>query len=201
MSRPLRNARHERFCQSVAQGQHYQRAYELAGYQAKGRSAKVAASRLMTNVDIAERVQALIFAAAQGAEIKAEDVIRELARVAFSNVQDMRDLVNGCGDLGDLTRAHAAAIAEMTTDTISRGQDEAAIERIKVKLHPKIPALVKLGEHLGIFDYVNRNEVNVHFAVSETPLTDEAWEQEYGGQGDMGAPAGATDSTDPLPGP
>ena len=59
----LRNSRHERFCQEIAQGAAACRAYELAGYT-PGPAAAKNAHRLMKNEGVMQRIQALQQAAA-----------------------------------------------------------------------------------------------------------------------------------------
>lgn len=55
----LTNIRHERFAQGIAQGKPASTAYIDAGYKARGRSAENAASRLLGNVGVAQRVREL----------------------------------------------------------------------------------------------------------------------------------------------
>lgn len=74
----LDNSRHERFAQEVAKGGPAGRAYEAAGYAARGDSADQAASRLLGNVKVAERVRELQAASADEAVITAADVLRGL---------------------------------------------------------------------------------------------------------------------------
>ena len=53
------NERQERFCELVASGMAQGRAYEQAGYDATGTVADKAASRLATNVEVANRIAEL----------------------------------------------------------------------------------------------------------------------------------------------
>jgi len=56
----LKNQRHEKFAQLVAKGLAASRAYAEAGYDVKpGNSAEAAASRLLSNVKVSERMQEL----------------------------------------------------------------------------------------------------------------------------------------------
>lgn len=59
MSGPLKNARHERFAQELAKGEHASTAYKNAGYSATGNSAESAAARLFKTVKVAKRVAEL----------------------------------------------------------------------------------------------------------------------------------------------
>lgn len=55
----LRNIRHERFAQGIAQGMPASRAYIEAGYKARGNSAEVNAARLLRNAQVAQRLDEL----------------------------------------------------------------------------------------------------------------------------------------------
>lgn len=88
MSRqPLKNAKHEHFCQLVSNGESATRAYVLAGYSDKG--AKQGASRLLTNDDVCLRIECLrgqkelmhketVTAVIQNAGISKEWIIEQL---------------------------------------------------------------------------------------------------------------------------
>jgi phage terminase small subunit len=133
-----------------------------AGYSPN--SAAVEASRLLTNpkvaAELAERRRVL--------EIKAgitpERVLSELAKLGFSDIRQVvqwranvtqldEDDETGeprlsvtnqvtISDSADLTDEAAAAILE-----VSQTKDGA----LKVKMHDKLGALVKIGQHLGMF--------------------------------------------------
>ena len=49
---------------------------------------------------------------------------------------------------------------------------------LRIKMHDKIAALVKLGKHLGMF--VERAEIdNRHYAISDKPMTKDEWKKRY----------------------
>src|SRR5258706_1048840 len=73
----LRNARHERFAQELAQGKSATEAYRRAGFKAN----RQAASRLVTNVDILARVAELKNIAAERATITTQRLIEEAAHI------------------------------------------------------------------------------------------------------------------------
>src|SRR4051794_3253803 len=79
---PLRNQRHERFAQALAQGKTASEAYVLAGYKANDGNA----SRLKGNERILARVQEIAGRAAERAEVSLERTLRELAAIAFSDI-------------------------------------------------------------------------------------------------------------------
>lgn len=70
----LANARHEKFAQALAKGMNATEAYTSAGYKGD----RTAASRLSTNVNVAQRVAELQGRAARKAEVTMESLIAEL---------------------------------------------------------------------------------------------------------------------------
>lgn len=134
------------------------RAYEQV-YKARGGEARVAASRLLTNVNI----QAAI------AEADAEDlrdlgltparVLREIACLAFSDIRDLYD------DTGNLKAPHAldedlaAAIAAVEVVTyVNQETDEPLLKRThKIRLWNKAENLKLLAQYLKLL--VDRVEV------------------------------------------
>jgi phage terminase small subunit len=77
---PLDNPRWERFAQELAKGQSQTGAYLAAGYKG-AKSPTTAASRLLTNVKILERVRELQERGAARAEVTVESLIREAEEV------------------------------------------------------------------------------------------------------------------------
>lgn len=81
-SQPLANARHEAFAQKVAAGRPYGRAYEEAGYRARGNAADTRGSALVRKAQVRARIRWIKEQAADGALVTVEDVIRGLRREA-----------------------------------------------------------------------------------------------------------------------
>jgi len=148
----LKNPKHERFAQELAKGKSASDAYVAAGYKPKRQNA----SRLMTKDDIQIRVAEIQKRGADRAEITVENVLRELAKIGFSNMQDyMRSNPDGDPylDFSALTRDQAAALQEVTVEDFrgGRGEDARDVRRVKFKLADKRAALVEIGRHLGMF--------------------------------------------------
>lgn len=162
----LGNPRHERFAQELAKGKSASAAYVAAGFTPH----RQAASRLLTNVDVADRVEELLAAGAKRAEVTVERVMREYARIGFADIRSVVQWESLASETGEededgvpvsryvnqvalvasdeLGRDAAAAIAE-----ISQTKDGA----LKVKLHNKLGALDSMARNLGMF--VDRSEV------------------------------------------
>lgn len=77
----LQNPKHERFAQSIAKGIAGSTAYREAGYQAGGNAAEAAASRLLRDVKVQERIAELKDRGAQRAEVTIESLIREVGEL------------------------------------------------------------------------------------------------------------------------
>jgi phage terminase small subunit len=158
----LKNQKWERFCQEIANGKTGDEAYVLAGYKENRHNA----SRLKTSETIAKRVDEILGKAANKVGISIERVLSELALIGFANMADyMR--AGGDGDpyldFSKLTRAQAAALAEVTVEDFKEGRGKTVrdVRRIKFKLADKRAALIDIGRHLGMF----KDKIEVSGAV------------------------------------
>ncbi len=131
-----------------------------AGYSAK--TAPEQASRLLSNVKVSTAVQAAMQARSTRTEITQDMVLRELAKIGFSDIRkvvrwgttELRTTEDKDGQAvtepyhglrlvaaDEIDDDTAAAIAE-----VSEGRDG-----LKVKFHDKKGALVDIGRHIGMF--------------------------------------------------
>jgi phage terminase small subunit len=132
-----------------------------AGYSAK--TAPEQASRLLTNVNVAEAIFEAEAARAQRTGVTADRVVAELAKIGFANMADYLKANPGGDpylDFSALTRDQAAALQEVTVEDFKdgRGEDARDVRRVKFKLADKRAALVDLGRHLGLF--VDKHELS-----------------------------------------
>jgi phage terminase small subunit len=131
------------------------RAAIAAGYSAK--TADVKASQLLAEVKVQRLVDGLLSKRASKLELKAEQVVEELRRLAFSNMMDYMEIDEDGQprglNLSNLTRDQAAAIQEVSEDTTGgQGDGERRLVlRRKFKLADKRGSLELLGRHLGMF--------------------------------------------------
>lgn len=164
----ITNPKLELFAQELAKGLDQADAYRNAGYAGD----KTAACRAANRTDVRARVEEIQAKGAARAEVTVEKVLRELAKIGFSDIRkavkwysqtnvaavdtdaDMEALA-GEGALrfavanqvelvssDDIDDDTAAAIAEVS---------QSATGGLKVKFHDKKGALVDLGRHLGMF--------------------------------------------------
>jgi phage terminase small subunit len=133
--------------------------------------------RLLANVGVAAAIQKAMQARERRCEVKADNVLRELALVAFSRV---KDYVEWGGTLGvtlkpsaSLTDDQQAAVAEVSQSRSANGGT------LRFKLHDKVAALEKLGKHLGLF--TDRHEITgtlrMEHEVDLSRLSDDQLEQ------------------------
>lgn len=165
MAGELENARHELFAVLLAQGKPQSEAYKLAGYKAdKPSSAEQGGSRLSRNLKVAERVAELKAQWAEQAGITTTDVIRGLAAIAFADprkvmswgqkVVGRRKTKSGKMTKGKTLAELVLVSSKDLDDDVASAVKEVSITadgRLSLKMHDKLPALVKLGEHLGMF--------------------------------------------------
>ena len=148
------HTRHEIFAREYVKDLNGARAAIAAGYARK--TAKSAASRLLTNVNVQAILTKLTKKQADKLDLSAEKVLSELSRMGFSNLLDYVKVTkegDAFVDLSNLTPEQAAAIQEVTVDEYmeGKGKDARKVKRTKLKLVDKIRSLELLGKHLKLF--------------------------------------------------
>ena len=124
-----------------------------AGYSKK--TARQMATRLFTNVNIQEYISELIKKRLNRLEISQDNVLKEFARIAFSDPKNYYNDDGTLKDIHDLDDKDSAAISEITTRKLP---GESEIEETKYKLHNKLQALESLGKHTGIYKADNEQQ-------------------------------------------
>lgn len=155
---PSLEPKQRRFCQEYVVDMNASAAAVRAGYSSK--TAKEQGYRLLTNVLVQEEVQRLKEKAAKRAEITADMVIAELAKIGFSNIQDFVGKDNSTVDLSKIESARAAAVSgvKVTTSTTGMGKSRQVEKKVEFRLHDKRAALENLGKHLGVFEKDNQQK-------------------------------------------
>lgn len=123
------------------------RAYKVAYPNVKNdETAKAAASRLLTNVNVKAYIDNLIDERAKRTEVTQDRVVKELAKIGFAKITDYVEI--GYGGIvkvkatDDIPKDKVGAIAG-----IKEGQNG-----IEIKMNDKVKALELLGRHLGMFN-------------------------------------------------
>lgn len=168
----LKNPKHEKFAQALAEGASQYAAHGLAGYNPhRGNAFKLA-----HNADIIARVAELqqrISTIRHEANLQADEIITqryaiskekildELARIAFANILDYIRIGNDgmpYVDFSAVDRDKGIAIQEVSCEVSTVMEVDEHGERVpvqvrkaKFKLYDKQRALIDLGKHLGMF--------------------------------------------------
>lgn len=150
-----RNCPPERFAEELLALGDQTKAYRRALGGEPKKNDRVSASKTFAREDVKAALRVLRAQLAEKAQVTAEAVIQELAKIGFANMADYID-VNGSNvfvDLSKMTRDQAAAVSEITVEEYMEGRGEAAreVRRTKFKLSDKRAALCDLGKHLGLF--------------------------------------------------
>lgn len=146
--------RWERFVEEYLVDLNPSKAYTRV-YGATGKSATMSAWKLMQKQEIQDAIDKAIEARARRTHVSQDRVVKELAKVGFSNMGEFArwspydvQLV----DSDKLTDEQKAAVADISTSINEYGTT------VKIRLHPKIESLALLGKHLGMFREKDPNE-------------------------------------------
>lgn len=137
----------EEFCKQYLLDLNGKQAAIRAGYSAK--TADVIAGQLLRKTSVKAQIDRLMAKRGQRVEVKADQVVRELCRIAFA---DIRKAVTW----------DASGVSVMPSDLIDEETGAAIAEvsqtqhGVRVKMHSKTEALAKLAQHLGML--IDRKE-------------------------------------------
>jgi phage terminase small subunit len=159
------NGKRARFCEEYLLDLNATQAAIRAGYSKK--TAYSQGQRLLKDVEVAAKIEELQEARSERTQITADQVVRELAKVGFSNMANYADWGPDGVELvaaGDLTPDQSAVVSEVS-ETVSEKS-----RSLRFKLHNKVDALEKIGRHLGMFKDVMevKGEVPVLVVRRET---------------------------------
>jgi phage terminase small subunit len=172
---PLKNERHQRFCERIASGMTGAEAVIAAGYSP--RSARNQANRMMTNDDIQTEIERLKIENRVKAEIDAERVTRELAAIAFSDITDLFSDDWQLKAYPDIPHKLACAIASIKiTETPTPGGGTE--RRITVRMHDKLRVLDNLATQLGL-KWDDQHAINVLLKYGSVIRTENGYRFRY----------------------
>jgi len=147
----------QRFCEEYLIDLNATQAALRAGYSKK--SARSKASQLLTKVNIQNEIQKLKSERSERVQIEADSVVKELAKIAFSNIHDYLTVDdNGNVFLKNFIEIDInklAAIESIKTNTTKNKDESREHTTTQFKLHSKLKALEQLGRHLGIYEKDN----------------------------------------------
>ncbi len=121
-------------------------------------------AHLLSNVVVAREIKRRQIAIARKLEVKAEDVVAEYRKVAFSRINNYLSFGADGVRLRDSEQIAADAL-DAVQEVSERRDKEGGVSGISFKLHSKLGALDALGKHLGLF--VERHEHDVGPRLAE----------------------------------
>lgn len=147
--------RQEVFVAEYAKDFNGKRAAIAAGYSPK--TAEAQASRMLRNSKVVELLAAKQEKRIAKLDKSADDVLSEISKLAFANMQDYIRVTNegeAFVDFSSLTREQAAAIQEIRVDETAGGIGDGRRERVQrttFKLSDKGLNLERLGRYFKLF--------------------------------------------------
>jgi len=150
-------SKQQAFCEEYLIDLNATQAAIRAGYTA--RTANNHINQIVVNSGVQAEIARLKAKRAQRTEITADNVVLELAKIGFSNIEDFAKIEGKTvkfTDFKDLTREQLAAVESI-------GSTEKG--KITLKLHSKISALQDLGKHLGIYQKDNEQTGQTIFDI------------------------------------
>ena len=145
-----------------------------AGYSEKG--AQTQGSVLLSNPKVRAAIRLKIKEKEGIFDVKKNDVINELAIIAFADLKDVADWGKGhfeLKDSNDLAHSQSAAIKKVTFKQVD-GEKSSSIT-MGVEMHDKLKALELIGKHLGIFGILEEDvQKEIFLAFDRKKLAEEA---------------------------
>lgn len=133
------------FCELYMLSMNATQAAKEAGYSAH--SALEQGSRLLTKADVQNYIGFLQDERSAKHEINADRIATELAKVAFSEISDSVEVVDGRLRIKDIGEMNNIAAVQEISETYNKKD---GLTR-KVKNYDKLRALELLGRHCGMF--------------------------------------------------
>lgn len=162
----LRERTHQReelFARNWVIDQNATRSYRAAGYKCKTEQvAGVCGAQVLKRPRVRKLIDKLLAARASRLEVKADRVLEEIQRLAFSDIRNYIRVQDGDAyvDLSRMTADDSAAIKEIIVEEYKdgRGEDARDVKRTTLRLHAKMPALEKLYQHAvpRVVDHIGR---------------------------------------------
>lgn len=120
-----------------------------SGYSPKG--AAVAANRLLNHVGVASYISDLMALRSQRTGITQDQVLRELALIGMSNVENFHINDEGYLELREGARSEEMRVIKKLKRTIKYDKEGHKITETEIEFWDKVAALRLAGKHLGMF--------------------------------------------------
>ncbi len=154
-------AKQKRFCEEYVIDLNGAQAAIRAGYSEN--SAKEIAAENLTKPNISNYIAMLQKEIEERNQIRADDVVKELAKIGFMSIDELFDEDNKIKAVNKLSDKAKASVSSVKITKKSYGSEEEAVfeTTTEMKLWDKRAALVDLGKHLGIFEADNKQKTLV----------------------------------------
>jgi len=162
----------ERFKNNLLKGMDKGKAYEAAGYIARGGIASTNASKLLKNAKFAKAYSEALERVGNKAEATKERIILEECRLAYSDLRQIfKDGTTISPDQLPEDVARSISGVEIIERVIVGNNDEQVLERkFKYRFWDKGRALERISKHLGLYE--KDNEQSRPVIVSELSKED-----------------------------
>lgn len=150
--------RQKQFCENFIKGMQADEAYRKAFDTDNQKTIKPNVSRLFRNPKIKEYIDKIRLPELKKSTYlpSAKNVIREIAKLSFSNIKDFYHADGSHKQMSELTDLQAAAIRQIRTITDT---NTGKIYH-EIVLYNKLEALEKLVRHLGLYEVDNKQQAN-----------------------------------------
>lgn len=150
------SAKQEKFCQEYLKDYNATQSYKRAGYSVKSDVvAGIEGHKLLKNPKLTERIAELSKQVSEKSFVQIDNVIKEIAILGFSNIQDYYNEDGTLKLLKDLSKEQAKCIK-----TITPLKDGG----FKIELFDKNSSLDKLMKYLGGYELHNKQK------IAESPI-------------------------------
>lgn len=167
------NEKQKRFCDEYLVDLNATQAAIRAGYKPKYVNKNV--HKILNNTNIQEYLEKRMKDREERTEITQDDVVKEIAAIAFSNPSDFFKIIDRPITAGGVPVHDENGeiktykdVEFVNTDNLSKANKKAIAglkmgsNGIEVKLNDKLKALELLGRHLGVFKEDNKVDVSVN---------------------------------------
>ena len=158
-----------RFCEEYVIDWNGSRAYKAVYLDVTDETARVNASKLLTNTNIQDYIEKIKNDLSRLSGVTALRNINELAKIAYSNIAEMVDESGTLKPFEELTDAQKAAISELYTEAVSINEGAATLTKRKIKLHSKVQAIDLLNKMLG-FNAAEKRELSGEIKTNTPPV-------------------------------
>jgi phage terminase small subunit len=121
-----------------------------AGYNPK--TAESQGCQLLKHPKVKKELRKIMARRAKRLDLKADNVLREIARIAFSDIRAVMSFGPDGVKITDSEKIHSDAAASIqSVEENCHTTQRTSSRKLKVKLHDKLKALDLAGRHLGLW--------------------------------------------------